>query len=120
MIFSSNRFYDVSKYTAMIALPAVSTFYFTIAQIWNLPKAPEVSATLAALSVFVGAIVGLSAKKYNSDEQNFEGLLDWTGTNPVTGHPDIQLTFTKDPSDIISRGGVSRFRVGTSPVNKAE
>lgn len=61
----SNKVYDILKWIALIALDAVGLFYSTIATIWNLPMGDKVLATCAALSVFIGALIGLSTAKYN-------------------------------------------------------
>lgn len=61
----SNKVYDVLKWIALIALDAVGLFYSTLATIWALPLGDEVLATCAALSVFIGALIGLSSANYN-------------------------------------------------------
>ena len=61
----SNKTYDILKWIALIALDAVGVFYKTIATIWMLPLGDEVLATCAALSLFIGALIGLSTKQYN-------------------------------------------------------
>jgi hypothetical protein len=33
----SNKIYDILKFIAQIVLPAVATFYVTLASIWGLP-----------------------------------------------------------------------------------
>ena len=61
----SNKVYDVLKWIALIALDAVGLFYKTIAAIWGLPLGDEVLATCTALSVFLGALIGISSAQYN-------------------------------------------------------
>ena len=61
----SNKIYDVLKWVSLIALDAVGLFYKTIATIWGLPMGDEVLATCTALSVFIGALIGLSSAQYN-------------------------------------------------------
>ena len=61
----SNKMYDILKWVALIALDAVGLFYKTIATIWGLPMGDEVLATCTALSVFIGALIGLSSAQYN-------------------------------------------------------
>jgi hypothetical protein len=46
-------------------LDAVGLFYKTIAAIWHLPLGDEVLATCTALSVFLGALIGISSTQYN-------------------------------------------------------
>jgi hypothetical protein len=61
----SNKVYDVLKWIALVALDAVGLFYKTIGTIWGLPLGDEVLATCTALSVFIGALIGISAAQYN-------------------------------------------------------
>lgn len=59
--------YDILKWIALIFLNAVGICYRAIAAIWNLPYGEEVMGTCAALSVFIGTLVGISAIQYNKD-----------------------------------------------------
>ena len=61
----SNKIYDVLKWVALVALDAVGVFYNTIATIWALPLGDEVLATCAAMSLFIGALIGISSANYN-------------------------------------------------------
>lgn len=61
----SNKVYDVLKWIALVALDAVGVFYNTIATIWALPLGDEVLATCAAMSLFLGALIGISSANYN-------------------------------------------------------
>lgn len=60
----SNKVYDVLKWIALVALDAIGLFYKTIATIWGLPLGDEVLATCTALSVFLGALIGVSSVQY--------------------------------------------------------
>lgn len=57
----NDRVYKVLKWVALIALPAIGTFYSTIGAIWNLPYTSEVAKTLQALGTLVGVLIGVSA-----------------------------------------------------------
>lgn len=61
----SNKVYDILKWIALVALDAVGLFYKTIAVIWGLPLGDEVMATCAALSVLIGALIGISSAQYS-------------------------------------------------------
>lgn len=60
----SNQTYDILKWIAQILLPASGTLYFALSQIWNLPLGEEVVGTITAVDAFLGALLGLSSKKY--------------------------------------------------------
>lgn len=68
----SNKTYDVLKNLAQIWIPALSALYFALAQIWNLPYAEQIVGTLAAVDTFLGAILGISSKNYNSCNDDLE------------------------------------------------
>lgn len=60
-----NKVYDVLKWIVMIVLPAISTLYFTLAGIWSFPYAEEIVGTLAAITTFIGILLGISTAEYN-------------------------------------------------------
>lgn len=66
----SNRTYDVLKWIALIGLPAFATFYATLGQVWGLPLATEITATIVALDTFLGTVLGVSSIKYNSGDSS--------------------------------------------------
>jgi hypothetical protein len=61
----SNKVYDVLKWVALVALDAVGLFYSTISGIWGLPFGDEILATCAAMSLLIGALIGVSSAQYN-------------------------------------------------------
>jgi hypothetical protein len=61
----SNKLYDILKYVCTIALPAIGTLYFALAQIWNFPYGEEIVGTIAALTTFIGVLIGISTHNYN-------------------------------------------------------
>jgi hypothetical protein len=61
-----NKIYDVLKFVAQVALPALAVFYAALSQIWGLPYAEEVPATIAAIVLLLGALLQVSTIVYNS------------------------------------------------------
>lgn len=61
----SNKTYDILKWIAQIALPALGTLYATLAVIWGFPFGEEVVGTISAIDVCLGAFLGISTKQYN-------------------------------------------------------
>ena len=64
-----NKTYDILKWVAIIACPAISTFYGVIAEIWGLPYVVEIPRTITAFAVLLGALLGISAIRYNKQEE---------------------------------------------------
>lgn len=62
-----DKVYDVLKWIALIALDAIGVCYKTLALIWGWPCGEEVLATCAAISVCIGALIGISTAQYYKD-----------------------------------------------------
>lgn len=60
----SNKLYDILKWVAQVALPALGTLYFALAGIWGFPYGEEIVGTITAIDAFLGVILGISSKQY--------------------------------------------------------
>ena len=66
----SNKCYDILKFVCTVFLPALGTFIFAISKIWGWPPyAENIVGTLSAISVFIGALIGISTMNYNKEQQ---------------------------------------------------
>ena len=63
----SNKLFDVLKWVAILFLPALAILIRTVFAIWNIPYGDQISATIMALQVFLGAILGVSTLNYNKE-----------------------------------------------------
>ena len=63
----SNRTYDILKWVALVFLPALGTLYFALAGIWNFPYGEQIVGTITAIDTFLGVLLGVSSKKYDSE-----------------------------------------------------
>lgn len=61
----SNKMYNVLKWIAMVALPAIGTLYFALAGIWGFPYGEEIVGTITAVDTCLGVLLGISAAQYN-------------------------------------------------------
>ena len=48
----------------LIFIPALVVLLNTIGKIWNLENIPQITATIAAVGVFLGALLQISSAKY--------------------------------------------------------
>ena len=65
----SNKVYDVLKYIALVALPALGTLYFALSKIWGFPYGEEIVGTITAVDAFLGALLGISTAQYNKEKE---------------------------------------------------
>ena len=65
----TNQTYDVIKWIAVNFIPAFEVLILALGNIWNIPYFVEIGATVAAVGVFLAAIIGISNKTYQSDQE---------------------------------------------------
>ena len=65
-----DKIFDILKWIAIVALPALSTFIVVIGKIWNWGDiAPMVAQTITAVAVLLGALLGISTIQYNKEDK---------------------------------------------------
>lgn len=64
----SNKAYDIIHFISLLIMP-VCVFLTSLGDIWGIPYATQICATLAALDVFVGALVVILKKTYNNNQE---------------------------------------------------
>ena len=84
----NDRVYSILKYITMVVLPAVTTLWLAVGSIWGLPYVEPIGATLSAITVFLGAILGISTSLYNIREQRKDELKDMQKTFEKEETPD--------------------------------
>ena len=98
----SNKAYDRTKWFTTIFLPAFGALYFGVAQIWGLPKAEEVVGTITVVATFLGVLLGISSRAYNS-EAALDGQLVPAGSDPDTGMTNLKMILNKTPEDVLQK-----------------
>lgn len=67
----NDRWYDILKWVAIVALPAISTFIVVISKIWGWPDlGSEIAQTITAVAVLLGALLGISHIQYNKGDDD--------------------------------------------------
>lgn len=63
----SNKLYDVLKWLVLIVIPALTTFYAVLDNIFGWGYAETVTTISAAACTCIGAIIGISTAQYNKE-----------------------------------------------------
>lgn len=87
----NDKTYDILKRVALIVVPALATFVNAVGIVWGIPYTNEVTATITAFGVFLGAAIGISSMNYEPDTH---------GNLVVTKHNDVYADFTAEPSNL--------------------
>lgn len=87
----TNKTYDILKYVALLIIPAFATFVNAVGIVWGIPHANDVTATITAFGVFLGAALGISSKNYEPETH---------GNLVVTKHDDVYADFTSEPTNL--------------------
>jgi hypothetical protein len=106
----TDRMYKILKSFALLWLPALGTLYFTLGAIWNLPNVEEVIGTMSAVDAFLGVLLGVSTKAYESLVPKYDGHIA-VSKNPETNAPVFSLELDDDPSSLLGKDKVV-FRIG--------
>lgn len=64
----NNKTYDILKDIALYVLPALATLVLTLGNIWGLPYAEAIAATITAVDTFLGTVLKISSIKYKENE----------------------------------------------------
>lgn len=64
----NDKTYDVLKWIAMIALPALGTLFFSLSNIWGWLWGEEIVGTLTAVDTCLGVLLGISSAKYHKEK----------------------------------------------------
>ena len=65
----NNKVYDVLKWIALVALPALGSLYFGLSKIWGFPYGEEIVGTITVVDTFLGALLGISTIQYNGGKE---------------------------------------------------
>lgn len=99
------------KFVALVLIPAISTLYFSVGSIWDLPDTAKVIGTLSAIDTFLGVILGLSTKAYNASDSKYDGSINILSTDD-NGSPKVySLELNGDPEDILDAKKAIVFKV---------
>lgn len=69
----SNGVYNFIKYFSLIFIPAAEVLILTVGKIWSIPYYTEIGATVAAVGVFLAAVIGVSSRTYYNEITSGDG-----------------------------------------------
>lgn len=65
-----DKVYNVLKWLCLICLPALAVFYTALDNAFAWGYANTVATVLAALSAFIGSMIGISTNEYNKEKKD--------------------------------------------------
>jgi hypothetical protein len=104
-LFLSDSMYDKLKFVALIFLPAMGTFYYTVATLLEWPKTDEVVGIVMAFDALLGILLGTSSKGYK--KLHAGKLIGFADVNEVTdeeGHKKTSVVLNyphDDPEQVL-------------------
>ena len=63
-----DKVYDVLKWVALLALPAIADFIKFLFPTWNIPNGDPVAETIRQVALLIGILIGISTIKYNNEK----------------------------------------------------
>lgn len=109
----SNKLYNTLKLLALVIFPAVGTFYFGLAQIWGLPAAEQVIATIVVIDTFLGVLIKIGDATYNASEARFDGsVAAYPNADRSGGHVELNLQDAGNPERFLQNKDEIILKVG--------
>lgn len=65
----SNKIYNILKWVALIALPALGTLIFGLSAIWGFDGS-KIIGSIAVIETFLGSLIGVSTYQYNRNKSD--------------------------------------------------
>lgn len=108
----TNKAYDVLKWIVVIIIPAIITLYSSLASIWGFPYAEQITATLAAIDVFLGVVMKISTSSYN---KTYDGVLH---VDTITDDETDKYLFEVDDLDNITNRDKITLKINSITENE--
>ena len=64
-----DKLYDILKWVTMIVITGLGTLYSALDSIWGFPLGEQVVSTCAAVTTFLGVLLGISNINYKKNIQ---------------------------------------------------
>jgi hypothetical protein len=106
----SNATYDKLKPLTTVVMPAIITFWLTMANIWNWPNVEEIAATLGAVNVLMGVVLSVSTRSYNKSDAKYDGVINVYHNDEGRPVASMELKNYEDPAQVVQQKEVT-FKV---------
>jgi len=61
--------YNLLKWVTLAVFPATGALYFTLSGLWGFPYGEQITGTIAAITAFMGLLLGVSKTKFTQSQQ---------------------------------------------------
>lgn len=98
----NDRNYHYVRQSATIILPAIGALYFTLGQLWGLPRVEEIVGTIAALNIFAGVWASVAKKIYDDTGGKYDGtlILEETDEGTTMHMREVDMVALLDKNEI--------------------
>lgn len=94
----SDKAYKFMKWLVLIVIPAFGTFYLALDKFVDVPNEEAVVGVCLVTATFLGTILGISGKNYNTSDARYAGHI--TVEESADGVKTYSLVVNGDPADI--------------------
>lgn len=92
----SGPLYEKMKWFVLIVMPALTTLFWTLSGIFGWPHTDEIMGAAAAVTTFLGVVLGISTNTYKKSDTRYFGEIHVTGTDE--GATISHQVFNEDPT----------------------
>ena len=67
-LMTTKNLYDIAKWAALVALPALAVLVTALTPVWDIPRGDDIALTIVAVDAFLGALVGVESARHTKRE----------------------------------------------------
>lgn len=116
----SQNVYDNLQWVVRVFIPLFITFYVGLDQFVDVPSPAKVAGVLGLLAVFLGGLLTKSSADFKKNNEPHGGYIQQVGSDPETGMPELALTLTQLPQDLVGKKTVTLKVDSSSPATPAD
>jgi len=100
------KWYNIAKWFVTIVLPAIGAAVFSLQNAFDISNAEQITGVCSVLAIFLGTVLGISTKNYNTSDKAFDG--DMIMTQGEDGDT-FRLELNSTPEELAAKDNI-RFK----------
>ncbi len=108
-IILTDTAYNVGKKLVLVIIPGLSSLYFGLGYIWDLPSVEQVIGTLAIVATLFGIFLNISSRQYEASGAAYDGQM--IVVIPEDGPKLFSLQLDGDPEELEYKDSIT-FKIG--------
>lgn len=99
----SNAMYEGLRSFVQVVLPGLGVLYGSLGAAWGWPATEQVVVTIAAVTLFLGLVVGWLRRLYNKSDDKYDGVIQVHTDDNGMKQADLVLKNYENPAEVVEQ-----------------